>query len=113
MNTCDHSKQGLEKKIASEIYNNSKSEVTDSCESSKKVPDNIEKDVTDVIGPKEVMGRSEHSQNEFAHKNIDMNANDQSKQGPETEISTENPNGPETEGTDGGNVRYFSMGGRF
>jgi hypothetical protein len=33
-----------------------------------------------------------------------MNANDQFKQGPETEIGTENPNGPESEGTDGGNV---------
>jgi hypothetical protein len=50
------------------------------------------------------MGGSEHSQIEFPHKNIDMNANDQSKQGPETEIGTENPNGPESEGTDCGNV---------
>jgi hypothetical protein len=33
-----------------------------------------------------------------------MNANDQSKQGPETEIGTENPNGQDSEGTDGGNV---------
>jgi hypothetical protein len=70
----------------------------------KSVPDDIEKDVTDVTGPKEVMGGSEHSQNEFPHKNIDVNANDQSKQGSETEIGTENPNGPESEGTDGGNV---------
>jgi hypothetical protein len=50
------------------------------------------------------MGGSEHSQNEFAHKNNDMNANDQSKQGPETEIGTHNPNGPESKGTNGGNV---------
>ncbi len=50
------------------------------------------------------MGGSEHSRHEFPNKNIDMNANDQSKQGPETEIGTENPNGPESEGTDGGNV---------
>jgi hypothetical protein len=70
----------------------------------KNVLDDIEKDVTDVTGPKEVMGGSEHSQNEFPHKNIDMNENDQSKQGPETKIGTENPNGPESEGTDGGNV---------
>ncbi len=42
--------------------------------------------------------------NEFANKNIDMNANDQSKQGPETEIGTDNQNKPESEGTDGGNV---------
>jgi hypothetical protein len=60
----------------------------------KNVPDDIEKDVSDVTGQKEIMGGSEHSQNEFAHKNNDMNENDQSKQGPETEISTDNPNGP-------------------
>jgi hypothetical protein len=104
MNACDHSKQGLETQIASETHNDPESEVTDSCESSKNVPDEIEKDVTDVTGPKEVMGGSEHSQNVFPHKNIDMNANDQSKQGPEREIGTENPNGPESDGTDGGNV---------
>ncbi len=104
MNACDHSKQGLETQIALETNNDPKSEITDGCESSKNIPDDIVKDVTDVIGPKEVMGGSEHSQNEFPHKNIDMNANDQSKQGPETEIGTENPNGPESEGTDGGNV---------
>ncbi len=50
------------------------------------------------------MGGSEHSQNEFPYKNIDMNANDQCKQGSETEIGTEISNGPESEGTDGGNV---------
>jgi hypothetical protein len=50
------------------------------------------------------MGVSEYSQNAFSHENIDMNADDQSKQGPETEIGTENPNGPESEGTYGGNV---------
>ncbi len=104
MNACDHSKQGLETQIASETHNDSKSEITDSCESSKNVPDDIEKDVTDVTGPKAVMGGSEHSQNEFPHKNIDKNANDQSKQGPEAKIGTENPNGPKSEGTDGGNV---------
>jgi hypothetical protein len=104
MNACDHSKQGLETQIASETHYDPKSEITYGCESSKNVPDDIEKNVTDVTGPKEVMGGSEHSQNEFPHKNIDMNANDQSKQGTETEIGTENPNGPESEGTDGGNV---------
>jgi hypothetical protein len=104
MNACDHPKQGLETQIASETHNHPKSEVTDSCESSKNVPDNIEKDVTDITGPKEVMGGSEDSQNEFPHKNIDMNANDQSKQGPEREIGLENPNGPELGSTDGGNV---------
>ncbi len=70
----------------------------------KIVPDDIEKDVTDVTGLKEVMGGSEHSQNEFTHENNDMNAIDQSKQGLETEIGTDNPNGPESEGTDEGNV---------
>ncbi len=50
------------------------------------------------------MGGSEHSQNEFPHKNIDMNTNDQSRQGPEAEIGTENPNVPDSEGTDCGNV---------
>ncbi len=105
MNACDHSKQGLETQIASETHNHPKSEVTDSCESSKNVPDDIEKDVTYVTGPNAVMGGSEHSQNEFPHKNIDMNANDQSKQGLETEIYMENPKGLESEGTDSGNVR--------
>jgi hypothetical protein len=103
MNACDHSKKGLKTQIASETHYDPKSEVTDGCESSKNVPGDIEKDVTDVTGPKEVMGGSEHSQNEFPHKNIDTNANDQSKQGA-TDISTENPNGPESEGIDGGNV---------
>jgi hypothetical protein len=105
MNACDHSKQRLETQIASEIHNHLKSKVTDSCESSKNVQDYIEKDVTDVTGPKEAMGGSEHSQNEVPYKTINMNANDQSKQGPETEIGTENPNGPEPEGIDGCNVR--------
>jgi hypothetical protein len=36
MNACDHSKQRLETQIASETHNDSKSEVTDSCKSSKK-----------------------------------------------------------------------------
>jgi hypothetical protein len=39
MNACDHSKQGLKTQIALETHNDPKSEVTDSCESSKKVPD--------------------------------------------------------------------------
>ncbi len=43
-------------------------------------------------------------QNEFSHDNIDMNANDQSKHQPEPEIGTENPNGPKSEGTDGGDT---------
>jgi hypothetical protein len=50
------------------------------------------------------MGGSEHSQNEFAHENYDMNANDQYKQGSETDIGTDNPKNPKLEGTDGGNI---------
>jgi hypothetical protein len=50
------------------------------------------------------MGGSEHSKNEFAHKNNDMNANDHYKQGLETDVGTDNPKRPELEGTDGGNV---------
>jgi hypothetical protein len=50
------------------------------------------------------MGGSGHSQNEYTHKNNDMNANDQYKQGPETDICTDNPKRPELEGTGGGNV---------
>jgi hypothetical protein len=79
MNACDQSKQGLETQVASETHNDPEVGVTDACESSKNVPDDIEKVVTNGTGPKQVMSGSEHSQNEFAHKNIDMNANDQYK----------------------------------
>ncbi len=51
------------------------------------------------------MGGSEHSINEFAHKNNDMNSNDQYKQGLKTDFCTDNLKRPELEGTDGGNVR--------
>ncbi len=61
MNACDHSKQGLETQIASETHNDPEVGVTDACESSKKLPDDIEKVVTDGTGPKEVMDGSEHS----------------------------------------------------
>ena len=50
------------------------------------------------------MGGSEHSKNEFTHKNNDMNSNDQYTQGPKTDFGTDNPMRPELEGTDGGNV---------
>jgi hypothetical protein len=50
------------------------------------------------------LGGSEHSKNEFAHKNNDKNSNDQYKQGPKTDFGTDNPKRPELEGTDGGNV---------
>jgi hypothetical protein len=105
MNACDHSKQGLETQIASETHNDPESEDKDGCKSSKNVPDDIDKDVTDVKGSMEVMGESEHSQNEFSHDNIDsMNSNDQSKHQPELKIGTENPNGPESEGRDSGDT---------
>jgi hypothetical protein len=50
------------------------------------------------------MGGSEHSKNEFAHKNNDMNLNDQYKQGPNPDFGTDNPKTLELESTDGGNV---------
>jgi hypothetical protein len=50
------------------------------------------------------MGGSKHSQNEFAHKNNDVNANDQYKQGPEADIGTDKQKRPELEGTDGGSI---------
>ncbi len=53
------------------------------------------------------MGGSEHSQNEFSHKNNDVNANDQYKQGPETDVGTDNPKRPELEGTDGGKLELI------
>jgi hypothetical protein len=70
MNACDHSKQGLESQTASEIHNDPELEVTDGCESSKNVPDDIDKDVTDGIGPLEGMGGSEHSQTEFTVSSV-------------------------------------------
>jgi hypothetical protein len=96
MNACDHSKQGLETQIASETHKDQVSEVSDGCESSKNVPDNIEKDVTDVTGQKEVMGWSVQVENQFSHDNISKNANDQSKHQPDPKIGTENPKGPES-----------------
>jgi hypothetical protein len=103
-NACDHSKQGLETQIATETHKDPVSENTDRCESSKNVPDHIEKDVTDVTGQKEVMGGSVQVENQFSHDNIDKNANDQSKHQPDPKIGTENPNGPESEGTDSGDT---------
>jgi hypothetical protein len=103
-NACDHSKQGLETQIASETHKDPVSEVTDGRESSKNVPDDIEKDVTDVTGQKEIMGGSVQVQNQFSHDNIDKNANDQSKHRSYPKIGTENPKGPESEGTDGGDT---------
>ncbi len=53
------------------------------------------------------MGGSEHSQSEFAHENNDMNANNKYKQGPETDIGTDNPKRQEFEGIDGGKLELI------
>jgi hypothetical protein len=50
------------------------------------------------------MGGSEHSKNEFAYENNDMNSNDQYKQGPKADFGTDSSKRPKLEGTDGGNV---------
>jgi hypothetical protein len=47
------------------------------------------------------MGGSVQVKNQTSHDNIDRNANDQSKHWPDPKIGTENPQGPESEGTDG------------
>jgi hypothetical protein len=39
---------------------------------------------------------------EVSHENFDLDANDQSKQRPESEIGTKNQSKPESEVTDGG-----------
>ncbi len=70
----------------------------------KNVLDDIEKDDTDVTGQKEVMGGSVQVENQFSHDNIDENANDQSKHQVDSEIGTENPEGPESECKDGGDT---------
>ncbi len=62
--------------------NDPESEVTDGCDPSKKALDKTE----------------------VSHKNFDIDANDQSKQGPEPEIGTENQQGPESEVTKGGDT---------
>ena len=65
---CDHSKQGLESAIPPETQIDPESEVTDGCDPSKKALD-----ITEVC-----------------YKNIDIDANVQTKQGPKPEIGTEN-----------------------
>jgi hypothetical protein len=50
------------------------------------------------------MGGSVQVENQFSYDNIDKNANDQSKHQPDPKIGTENPKGPESEGTDGGDT---------
>ncbi len=101
---CDHPKQGLETQIASETHKDPVSEVKDGCESAKNVLDDIEKDVTDATGRKEVMGGSVQVENQCSHDNIDENANDQSKHQLDPKIGTENPVGPESECKDGGDT---------
>jgi hypothetical protein len=107
---CDHSKQGLETQIASETHKDLVSEVTDGCESAKNVLDDIEKDVTDATGQKEVMGGSVQVENQFSHDNIDENANDQSKHQLDSEIGTKNTEGPESECKDGGDTSINVQG---
>jgi hypothetical protein len=108
MNANDQSKHQPEPEIGIENPNGPESEGTDGDYTSTNVPgDYIGTDVvfvTDGTGPKEVMGGSEHSKNQFAHKNNDMNSNDQCKQGPKTDFGTDNQKRPELEGTDGGIV---------
>ncbi len=108
MNANDQSKHQPEPKIGTENPDGPKSEGTDGGDTSINVPgDYVGTDVifvTDGTGPKEDMGCSEHSKNEFAHMNNEMNSNDQYKQSPKTDFGTDNPKRPELEGTDGGNV---------
>ncbi len=66
---CDHSKQGLESEIPPEIQNDPESEIIDGCDPSKKALDKTE----------------------VCHKNFDIDANDQTKQGPEPEIGYRKP----------------------
>jgi hypothetical protein len=83
MDACDHSKQGLKlAEIPPETQNDAESEVTDGCDPSKKALDKTE----------------------VSHKNFDIDANDQSKHGPEPEFGTENHQGPESEVSEGGDT---------
>jgi hypothetical protein len=50
------------------------------------------------------MGGSVQVENQFSHDIIDENANDQSKHQLDPKIGKENPKGPESEGTDGGDT---------
>jgi hypothetical protein len=68
LDVCNHSKQWLNSEIHPESQNDPQSEVTDGCDPSKKAFDKTE----------------------VSHKNFDIDANAQSKQGPESETGTEN-----------------------
>jgi hypothetical protein len=63
------------------------------------------------------MGGSVKVENQFSHDNNDENANDQSKHQPDPKICTENPKGPESEDTNGGdtsiNVTGDNVGNDF
>ncbi len=74
--------QNQKSEISPKTQNDPESEVTDGCNPSKK-----EFDKTEVF-----------------HKNFDIDANDQTKQGPEPEIGTEDQQGPELEVTKGGDT---------
>ncbi len=50
------------------------------------------------------MGGSVQVENQFSHDNIDKNANDQSKHQLDPKIGTEDPKGPQSEGTGGGDT---------
>ncbi len=56
------------------------------------------------------MGGSVQVENQFSHDNIDKNANEQSKHQLDPKIGTENPKGPESEGTAGGDTSTYVSG---
>jgi hypothetical protein len=56
------------------------------------------------------MDGSVQLENQFSHDNIDKNANDQFTHWPDPKIGTENPKGPESEGTDGGDTSMNGPG---
>ncbi len=58
-----------------------------------------------VILPKKALDKIEVS-----HKNFDIDANNQNKQGPEPEIGTENQHEPESEVTKGGDTSPINLG---
>ncbi len=70
----------------------------------QNVLDDIEKDVTEVTGQKEVMGGSVQVENQFSHDNIDKNANEPTKHQLDPKIGAENPKGPESKCKDGGDT---------
>ncbi len=51
-----------------------------------------------------ILAKKALNKTEVSHKNIDIDANDQTKQGPEPGICTENQHEPESEVTKGGDT---------